>query len=171
MFRRLRAWWASQKCPYRSPEYNAAMDVLEPGYLARMAEEDARYEQRNRRERDWFDSLVALQQAGRVDDAAKQAEADMNGGRIDFVLEPMERIAHLYALDVDRLLALGDIGGARRASGEADRYMAIWASWSTSGGEGTARSRARDELRRELDARIAGHATTAPGGGSARTDP
>jgi hypothetical protein len=67
MFRRLRAWWTTQSARYRSPEYVAAMDVLTPGYAARVATENADVADRRRREEQWFESLVELQQAGRID--------------------------------------------------------------------------------------------------------
>jgi hypothetical protein len=133
------------------------MEVLEPGYLDRLAREKARVDERREREAAWFDSLVALQQAGRIEEAASQAEADMNAGRLDFVYDPPEWLAALYAKEVDRLLAGGDGGGAVRAAREAMRQMEIWASWSTSGGEGTARMTAAGELQRSLDAKLARH--------------
>ena len=155
MFRRIRAWWATQKHPYGSPAYNAAMEVLEPGYLNRLAEENARVDVRRQREAAWFESLVALQQAGRIGEAAAQAEADMTAGRLDFVYDVPEWLAALYAKEVDRLLALGDAAAASRAAREAMRHMHVWASWSTSGGEGTARMAAASELQRSLGAKLA----------------
>ena len=157
MFRRLRAWWATQKHPYSSPAYNAAMEVLEPGYLGRLAEENARVDERRRREAAWFVSLVALHQAGRIEEAAARAEADMTAGRLNFVYDVPECLAALYAKEVDRLLALGDAGAAVLAAREAMRHMHVWASWSTSGGEGTARMAAAGEMQRSLDARLASH--------------
>ena len=157
VFRRLRAWWSTQSAPYRSPAYNAAMEALEPGYGARLASENADAEQRRRREDAWFESLVALQQAGRIEEAANQALADMNANKLGFVLDPLERVAMLYAREVDRLLALGDADGAAVAAREADRHMRVWASWSTSGGEGTARSGAADRMQQELHARLRAH--------------
>lgn len=154
MFRRLRAWWEREKHPYGSPGYNAASEILEPGYQAQLAQQKARAADRHQQEAAWFASLVELQNAGRVDEAAARAEADMKEGRASFVLEPMESIAMLYAREVDRLLALGDPAGAKRARDEASRHMSIWASWSTSGGEGTARSNAGARMEQELDAKL-----------------
>src|SRR5688500_17636510 len=110
MLRRLRAWWATQKHPYRSPAYHAAMEALEPGYLDRLAAENARVDERRRREAAWFESVVSLQQAGRIEEAAAQAEADMTAGRLNFVYDVPEWLAALYAKEVDRLLGLGDAG-------------------------------------------------------------
>jgi hypothetical protein len=133
------------------------MEILEPGHIARVATQNADAADRRRQEEVWFQALVKLQEAGRVDEAAAQAVADMEAQRLRFVLEPLESIAMLYAREVDRLLALDDVEGARRAESEAMRYMGAWASWSTSGGEGTARSRAGDRMQSELEARFQRH--------------
>ena len=129
------------------------MERRTPGYLA--IQESARRdpEGRRRREEAWWESVVAMQEAGRVEDAVRQTEA--NARELDrFVLDPFERIAMLYALEVDRLLALGDRPGAESAAREASRWMSIWASHSTSGGEGTARSRATAELKAQLGQKL-----------------
>jgi hypothetical protein len=154
MFRRLRAWWTTQSVRYRSPEYHAAMEVLTPGYSARVAKKNADAANRRRREEAWLAALVSLQEAGRIEDAVGQALADMNANRLAFVLDPLERIAMLYAREVDRLLALGEVDAAHRAAREAIRHMQMWASGSTSGGEGTARMAATGRMQQELDAKL-----------------
>ena len=80
----------------------------------------------------------------------------MTAGRLNFVYDAPEWLAALYAREVDRLLALGDAAAASRAAWEAMRLMHVWASWSTSGGEGTARMAAAGEMQRSLDAKLAG---------------
>jgi hypothetical protein len=111
-------------------------------------------DQRRQREQEWFDSLVQMQEAGQIEQAAKQALADMDADRLNFVLEPMERVAMLYAREVDRLLKSNDPDGARKAMHSALHYMGVWASWSTSGGEGTARSQAGEVMRTELESKL-----------------
>ena len=68
----------------------------------------------------------------------------------------------LYAREVDRLVSLQDRDGAAAAAREAVRWMSIWASHSTSGGEGTARSRATAEFETQLRQKLAA-ATNAAG--------
>jgi len=125
-----------------------------PGFLAMQASARRDVEDRRRREAAWWQTVVAMQDAGRVDEAARQTEA--NAQELSrFVLDPFERIAMLYAREVDRLLTLHDRAGAAAAAREAIRWMSIWASGSTSGGEGTARSRATADLETELQQKLA----------------
>lgn len=130
------------------------MERRMPGFLEIQAAQRRDAEERRRREEAWWQDVVAMQDAGRVDEAAQQTEANLQElGR--FVLDPFERIAMLYAREVDRLLARRDRAGAERAAREAVRWMSIWASGSTSGGEGTARSRAMAEMDAELQRKLA----------------
>ena len=125
-----------------------------PGYLSIQASAKRDAENRHRCEAVWWESLVAMQEAGRVEEAVLQIQANERElGK--FVLDPLERIAMLYAREVDRLLALGDRSGAASAAREAGRWMSIWASHSTSGGEGTARSGAAAELEAQLRQKLA----------------
>ena len=94
-----------------------------------------------------------MQEAGRVDEAVQQTLANVEELN-RFVIAPLERIGQLYAREVDRLLAVNDRAGAEAAAREAVRWMSIWASHSTSGGEGTARSRAMTEMEMELQQKL-----------------
>jgi hypothetical protein len=130
------------------------MEVLEPGYLAAKAEERRRLDERRRREGEWFNARLAPA-GGAIEEAIRRAEADFASGVAPFVADPLEKYAQLYAREVDRLLAAGDVPGARRAGSEAVYYLQVWASHSTSGGEGTARSREAAEMEDALRRRIA----------------
>ena len=54
-------------------------------------------------------------------------------------------LAHLYELRVSRLLAAGDHEGAMRAYERTRHWLVLYASGATSGAEGTANSRERDQ--------------------------
>jgi len=125
-----------------------------PGFLAIQAAQRRDAEDRRRREDAWWQSVVALQTAGRIDEVAAETQANLEQ-LSRFVLDPFERIAMLYAREVDRLLALQDRPAAEAAAREAVRWMSIWASGSTSGGEGTARSRAMADMEAELRRKLA----------------
>ncbi len=126
-----------------------------PGFLAMQAKTRRDTEDRRRREEAWWQEVLAMQAAGRVDEAAQLTQANAEElGR--FVLDLYERIAMLYAREVDRRLALHDRPGAEAAAREAVRWMSVWASGSTSGGEGTARSRAMADMDKELQRKLAG---------------
>jgi len=131
------------------------MERRMPGFLAIQAAQRRDAEDRHRREEAWWQSIVAMQAAGRVDEAVRETQANLDP-LSRFVLDPFERIAMLYAREVDRLLALHDRPAAEAAAREAVRWMSIWASHSTSGGEGTARSRAMAEMDAELQKKLAG---------------
>ena len=89
-----------------------------PGYLAVQAQFAADAERRRQQEEAWWQSVVAMQAAGRIADAVKHAEEHM-AELSRFVLDPMERLAMLYVHEVDRLLATGDRPGAELAAREA----------------------------------------------------
>lgn len=156
MFQRLRDWWTLHSAPANSPEYDQAMERRLPGFLTIQAGQRRDAADRWRREEVWWQSVVTMQAAGRVDEAVRETQANIEQ-LSRFVLDPFERIAMLYAREVDRHLALHDRPAAEAAAREAVRWMSIWASGSTSGGEGTARSRAMAEmdakLRQKLNAK------------------
>jgi hypothetical protein len=135
------------------------MERRMPGYLAiqESAKRDA--EDRRRREAVWWESVVAMQEAGRIEEAVQQTHTNAQALNA-FVLDPLERIAMLYAREVDRLLSLHDHDGATAAARAAGLWMSIWTSHSTSGGEGTARSRATAELEARLRQKLAAAAST-----------
>jgi len=153
MFQRLRDWWTLHSASAHSPEYDQAMERRMPGFLAIQAAQRRDAEDRRRREEAWWQSVVAMQAAGRMDEAVRETQANIDD-LSRFVLDPFERIAMLYAREVDRLLALHDRPAAEAAAREAVRWMSIWASGSTSGGEGTARSRAMAEMDAELQKKL-----------------
>ena len=64
---------------------------------------------------------------------------------------PMMSIAELYRKRWLRLGASGDVAGAEEARKKASNWAYYYASTSSSGGEGTARSVERDEFLRRLD--------------------
>jgi len=161
MFQRLRDWWILHSASAFSPEYAQAMERRMPGYLAIQASAKRDAEDRHRREAVWWESVVAMQEAGRVEEAVQQIQTNMQELN-QFVLDPLERLGMLYAREVDRLVSLQDRDGAAAAAREAVRWMSIWASHSTSGGEGTARSRATAELETQLRQKLAA-ATNAAG--------
>ena len=130
------------------------MERRMPGFLAIQAAQRRNAEDRRRREEAWWQDAIALQTAGRIEEAVRETQANLEQ-LSRFVLDPFERIAMLYAREVDRLLALNDRAGAEVAAREAVRWMSIWASGSTSGGEGTARSRAMAEMEAELRRKLA----------------
>ena len=138
----------------QSPEYDQAMERRMPGFLRIQAAQRRDAEDRRRREDAWWQGIVAMVDAGRVEDAVRETQANMQE-LVRFVLDPDERIAMMYAREVERLLALKDRAGAELAAREAVRWMSIWASGSTSGGEGTARSRAMAEMDAELQRKLA----------------
>jgi hypothetical protein len=137
MFQQLREWLTTMK-PKPGKDFSAQR--------AKWAD-DARL--RREREDEWWKAMTALQAAGRIANAEKLIVENM-AEVSRFVLDPEERIATLHAREVDRLLALGDRAGAEAAAREASRWMSIWASHSTSGGEGTARSNAGARMEEEL---------------------
>jgi hypothetical protein len=157
MFQRLRDWWTLHSASAQSPEYDQAMERRMPGYLAIQAAAKRDAEDRHRREAEWWRGVVAMQEAGRIEDVVQQIQSNLEELN-QFVLDPLERIGQLYAREVDRVLALNDRTAAEAAAREAVRWMSIWASGSTSGGEGTARSRAMGEMDRELQQKLAGAA-------------
>jgi len=65
-------------------------------------------------------------------------------------------LAELYLLRMLRLRQAGDADGARQAFLDAERWIVFYAGQATSGGEGAALSRERDEFRRRLVAAL-GH--------------
>jgi hypothetical protein len=154
MFQRLRDWWTLHSASAFSPEYAQAMERRMPGYLAIQASAKRDAEDRHRREAIWWESVVAMQEAGRIEEAVRQIQMNMQELN-RFVLDPLERIGMLYAREVDRLLSLQDRDSATAAAREAIRWMSIWASHSTSGGEGTARSRATAEFEAQLGQKLA----------------
>ena len=153
MFQRIRDWWTLQSKSPHSPEYDAAMERQMRGFREIQRRQAADAEERRRREAAWWQSAVARQEAGRIEEVVREMEADAGLG--EFVVDPMERRATLYAREVDRLLARGDRAGAEAAASEAVRLMSIWASWSTSGGEGTARMSEMARMDEALKQRLA----------------
>src|SRR3954465_7453257 len=111
MLQRLRDWWTLQTISAFSPKYDAAMERRMPGFQAIRRQQAADAAERHRREQAWWRSVVALQEAGRIDEVEAQVNADA-GELSKFVLDPTERLAMLYGCEVDRLLALGDQVGA-----------------------------------------------------------
>jgi hypothetical protein len=153
MFQWLRDWWTLKSKSAFSPEYEAAMERRMPGFGATQKKFATSAKQRRRLEEQWWPSVVALQEAGEIERAAKETEA--NAEELSrFVLEPFERLGMLYSREVDRLLARNDLEGAGRAAHQANWWMSVWASHATSGGEGTARSAAAAEMQRDLARRV-----------------
>jgi hypothetical protein len=155
MLQWLRDWWTLKSRSAFSPEYEAAMERRVPGFGAIQKGFANSAKARRRLEEQWWQSVVALQEAGELERAAKATEANIAElGR--FVLEPFERLGLLYSREADRLLAKDDVEGARLAAHKANWWMSVWASHSTSGGEGTARSAAAAQMERDLARRIPG---------------
>jgi hypothetical protein len=162
MLQWLRDWWTLKSKSAFSPEYEAAMERRMPGFGAIQKEFANDAKERRRLEKQWWQSVVALQEAGEVERAARETEAkvaELNR----FVLEPFERLGMLYSREVDRLLTTNDVENARLAARKAMWWMDVWASHSTSGGEGTARSAAAAEMQRDLAARVPGLSEQPPG--------
>src|SRR5262245_59706306 len=132
MFQRLRDWWTIKTASPFSAAYEQALKRMRPGLAQRKAQLARETQDRRAREAARWQRMLALQAAGRVADA----EAEITGpgaAELDrFVLEPLERLATLYALDVERLLTLGDRPGAEAAAHRANYWMSVWASHSTS---------------------------------------
>ena len=161
MFQRLRDWWTLHSKSAHSPEYDAAMERRMPGFRAIQRQQAADAAERHRQQEAWWQSVVAIQESGRIREASEQTLANLNA--IDrFVRDPLEQLATLYAREVDRLLALNDRAGAAAAASEAVRLMSIWASWSTSGGEGTARMNEMTRMDEALQQRLAQHPPPQP---------
>jgi hypothetical protein len=155
MFQWLRDWWTLNSKSAFSPEYEAAMERRMPGFGARQKKLAEDTKARRRLDEQWWQSVCALQEAGEIERAAKETEANAAElGR--FVVEPFERIGMLYSREVERLLAKNDVEGAKLAAHKANWWMSVWASHSTSGGEGTARSNAAAEMQRDLARRLPG---------------
>jgi hypothetical protein len=156
MFQRMRDWWTLQTKPEDSPQYEAVIERRSPGSTAARREARRRREEAWERERVWWESVVAMQEAGRVEEVETQTRANMHQIS-SFVLEPLECLALLYGREVDRLLALGDVPAAHRAARQAMSLMQEWAAGSSSGGEGAARMTSLNRLEKELDAKLAAH--------------
>src|SRR4051794_28229086 len=125
MLRWLRDWWTLQSKSAQSPEYDDAMERRMPGFKAIQRQQATDAAERHRREEAWWQSVVALQEAGRIE--AVEAQVDADAGELNkFVLDPTERLAMLYGREVDRLLALGDRVGATRAADHAISLMLRW---------------------------------------------
>lgn len=161
MFQWLRDWWTLHTCSAFSSEYEAAMERRMPGFGAMQNKFANDATDRRRREEQWWRSVVALQEAGEIERAARETEA--NAAELSrFVLEPFERLGMLYAREADRLLAKNDSEDARAAARKAVWWMGVWASHSTSGGEGTARSAAGAEMQGDLERRLPGFMDSSP---------
>jgi hypothetical protein len=155
MLQRLRDWWTIKTASPMSAAYDAALGRMRPGYAQQQARRERESQEWREREAAWWQRMLALQADGRVADA--EAEIASPGAAMElsrFVLEPLERLANLYALDVERLLKLGDRAGAEAAARRADYWMGVWASHSTSGGEGTARSNEAARMAAELRGKL-----------------
>ncbi|HEY3740603.1 MAG TPA: hypothetical protein VGL53_12200 [Bryobacteraceae bacterium] len=63
---------------------------------------------------------------------------------------PLMSLAELYRKRYLRLGFSGDVAGANEARSKASNWASYYASTSSSGGEGTARSREVDEFHRTL---------------------
>lgn len=92
----------------------------------------------------WWRKAVALEAADRLEDAEQSI---LKG--VDHI-GAASSVAHLYKLRMLRLKEAGDKAGAKEAFRKADHWMVTYASWATSGGEGTALSRERDQFLAEL---------------------
>ncbi|MBL8752501.1 MAG: hypothetical protein JNK15_04295 [Planctomycetes bacterium] len=93
---------------------------------------------------DWWCAAVRLERNG---DLAAAEQSILRA--IDHHGAPMQ-VAHLYELRGHRLRTLGDVAGARTAYETSGAWMDRMASGATSGGEGEALSRQRDEHRARL---------------------
>jgi hypothetical protein len=155
MFQRLRDWWTLKSKSAFSPEYDAAMERRMPGHGAIQKKFASDAKERRRQEEAWWQSVVAMQEAGEIEKAARETEANVSE-LSRFVLEPFERLGMLYSREADRLLLKKDLDGARGAAHKAVWWMSVWASHSTSGGEGTARSAEAARMEQDLAARIPG---------------
>lgn len=99
-------------------------------------------------ESEWWRSAVALESQDRLEEAEKVInEAVLHLGAA-------ASVAELYALRMDRMLQAQDTVGALDAFRRADRWIAFYAAQATSGGEGAALSRERDQFRRSLVASL-----------------
>lgn len=92
----------------------------------------------------WWRDALALEAAGKMQQAEK------------LIMDTVKDIgapasaAELWKRHMQRLLKSGDADGARAAFLKAKDLIYFYASCATSGGEGMALSRERDEFMREL---------------------
>lgn len=92
----------------------------------------------------WWRDALALEAAGKMQQAEK------------LIMDTVKDIgapasaAELWKLHMQRLLKLGDTVSAKAAFDKASDLIYFYASCATSGGEGVALSRERDEFIREL---------------------
>jgi hypothetical protein len=100
---------------------------------------------------DWWKKAQELEAADKLAEAEEVIAAAMSPRR-----DPWDaQTAELYELRCKRLLREGKIEAAKAAAQKGYDFMLMYAAGSTSGGEGTARSREAEEYRRNLDAVIA----------------
>ena len=91
------------------------------------------------REAEWWTIAQHLERADKLEEAERLILDSLDH------LGVYSTLAHLYEQRVSRLLAAGDHEGATRAYERARHWLVLYASGATSGGEGAANSRERDQ--------------------------
>lgn len=99
---------------------------------------------------DWLLQALALE----AEDRLEQAEETITQAVQH--LGAAATIAQMYASRMLRLQRDGDLPGARAAFEKAEQWIYYYASQATSGGEGVALSRERDEFLAQLRGSFAG---------------
>lgn len=93
---------------------------------------------------EWIATSEQLERENRLE----EAEALINASDRQ---NPLMSLAELYRKRYLRLGMSGDVAGAAEARRKASNWACFYASTSSSGGEGTARSREVAEFHRTLD--------------------
>ncbi len=97
---------------------------------------------------EWWRQAQTLESEGRLEEAERLINDAVP--HIGFAAS----LAELYAYRMARLQDAGDEAGAVEAFHQADRWIGLYASMATSGGEGAALSLQRDRFRRSLVSRL-----------------
>lgn len=99
---------------------------------------------------EWWRQARALEAQGRLEEAEGLLQASIDH------IGVCSQIAYLYELRLERLLAAGDVDGAKAAAERAGQWLHGYAASATSGGEGAALSQERDERIAAIERRLAG---------------
>ena len=94
----------------------------------------------------WWHRALELEAAGQLATAERTIKDGVSNNYAAM------QIAEMYRLRLDRLFKAGDMAGAREAHRSAVDWAGAFAAGATSGGEGTAFSRERDDLVKSLGA-------------------